>query len=44
MRPRRRYLTFSLRTLFILTTALALWLRVVVNRAREQQEVVKAID
>ena len=40
----RRYLTFSLRTLFVLTTALAVWLGVVVNRAREQREAVKAIE
>lgn len=43
MKPRRRYLTFSLRTLFILLTALAVWLGIVVNRAREQREAVKAI-
>jgi hypothetical protein len=43
MNSRRRYLTFSLRTLFILLTALAVWLGVVVNRAREQREAVKAI-
>jgi hypothetical protein len=43
MKPRRRYLTFSLRSLFVLTTALAVWLGVVVNRAREQREAVKAI-
>ena len=41
---RRRYLTFSLRTLFVLLTALAVWLGVVVNRAREQREAVKAIE
>ena len=44
MMPHRRYLTFSLRTLFILLTALAVWLGVVVNRAREQREAVKAIE
>jgi hypothetical protein len=42
-RARRRYLTFSLRTFFVLLTALAVWLGVVVNRAREQREAVKAI-
>jgi len=41
---RRRYLTFSLRTLFVLLTVLAVWLGVVVNRAREQREAVKAIE
>lgn len=40
----RRYLSFSLRTLFVLTTAFAVWLGVVVNRAREQREAVKAIE
>src|SRR6185437_6075263 len=40
----RRYLTFSLRTLFVVTTALAVWLGVIVNRAREQREAVKAIE
>src|SRR6185437_14530890 len=40
MKPRRHYLTFSLRTLFVLTGAIALWLGVVVNRAREQREAV----
>ena len=44
MRPHRRYLTFSLRTLFILLTALAVWLGVVVNRAREQREAVEAME
>jgi hypothetical protein len=44
MKPRRRYLTFSLRTLFVLTTAFAIWLGVVVNRAREQREAIKAIE
>jgi hypothetical protein len=44
MKTRRRYLTFSLRSLFILTTALAVWLGVVVNRASEQREAVKAIE
>ena len=40
----RRYLTFSLRTLFILLTALAVWLGVVVRRATEQREAVNAIE
>ena len=43
-KSRRPYLTVSLRTLFVLTTALAVWLGVVVNRAREQREAVKAIE
>lgn len=40
----RRYLTFSLRTLFVLVTAFAVWLGVIVNRAREQREAVEAIE
>jgi hypothetical protein len=40
----RRHLTFSLRTLFILLTASAVWLGVVVNRARQQREAIKAIE
>ena len=39
-----RYLTFSLRTLFILLTALAVWLGVVVHRAREQRQAEEAIE
>lgn len=37
-KPSNRYLTFSLRTLFLALTALAVWLGIVVNRAREQRE------
>lgn len=44
MKPRRRYLTFSLRTLFILLTAFAVWLGVIAERAREQREAVKEIE
>ena len=40
----RRYLTFSLRTFLVLLTVLAAWLGVVVNRAREQREAVKALE
>lgn len=40
---KRRYLTFSLRTLFILLTLFAVWTATIVNRAREQREAVKAI-
>src|SRR3569623_2086670 len=43
-RPHRRYLTFSLRTLFILLTMFADWTATIVNRAREQREAVKAIE
>ena len=43
-RPHRRYLTFSLRTLFILLTLFAVWTATIVNRAREQREAVKAIE
>lgn len=44
MALRCRRLTFSLRTLVVLLTALAVWLGVIVNRAREQQEAVNAIE
>jgi hypothetical protein len=44
LEPRRRYLTFSLRTLFILLTLFAVWTATIVNRAREQREAVKAIE
>lgn len=40
----RRWLQFSLRGFFVLLTALAVWLGVMVNRAREQREAVKAIE
>ena len=40
----RRYLTYSIRTLLVFTTVLAVWLGVIVNRAREQREAVKAIE
>src|SRR3569623_2222441 len=41
---RRRYLTFSLRTLFVVLTSLTVWLGFVVNRVREQREAVRAIE
>lgn len=44
MKPRLRWFQYSLRSSLILLTALAVWLGVVVNRAREQREVVKAIE
>ena len=44
VKSRRRFLTFSLRTLFVVLTASAVWLGVVANRAREQREAVKAIE
>lgn len=40
----RRYLSFSLRTLFVLTAALAVWFGIVVHRARKQREGVAAIE
>ena len=43
MKPARRWFQYSLRSFLILLTALAVWLGVVVNRAREQREAVKAI-
>jgi hypothetical protein len=44
MRPHRRWFQYSLRSFLILVTALAVWLGIVVNRAREQREAVKAIE
>jgi hypothetical protein len=44
MATRRRWLQFSLRGLIALLTVFAIWLGVVVNRAREQREAVKAIE
>lgn len=41
---RRRWLQFSLRTLFVLTTGLAIWLGFVVKGIREQREAVKAVE
>lgn len=38
------YLAFSLRTLFVVLTVLGIWLGVIVHRAREQREAVKAIE
>jgi hypothetical protein len=40
---RRRWLQFSFRTAFVLFTAFAVWLGVVVNRAHRQREAVRAI-
>lgn len=40
----RRWFQYSLRTFLVLMTALAVWLGVVVNRAREQREAVEAIE
>ncbi|HUY88085.1 MAG TPA: hypothetical protein VMV10_05095 [Pirellulales bacterium] len=44
MKWNRRYLTYSLRTFFILLTGFAIWLGWKVNRAREQREAMKAIE
>ena len=44
MKPNRRWFQYSLRSFLVLVTALAVWLGVVVNRAREQREAVKAIE
>lgn len=44
MTSHRRYLTFSLGTLFVLLTALAVWLGIIANRARDQREAVKAME
>ena len=44
MATRRRWLQFSLRGFLVVLTAFAGWLGVIVNRAREQREAVKAIE
>jgi hypothetical protein len=44
MKPTRRLFQYSLRSFLILMTALAVWLGVIVNRAREQREAVEAIE
>lgn len=41
---RRRWLQFSLSSLFLLVTALCVWLGIVVNQARKQREAVAAIE
>ena len=41
---RRRWLRFSLRGLLLLTAIVACWLGVQVNKAREQQAAIAAID
>jgi hypothetical protein len=41
---RCRYLTFSLRTLFILLTLFAVWTATIVNRVRGQREAREAIE
>ena len=43
-RPKRRWFQFSLRTLLIVVTALAVWLGLRVDRANRQQEAVEAIE
>ena len=44
MKSTRRWFQFSLRSFFVVMTCLAVWLGIIVNRAREQQEAVKAIE
>ena len=44
MKPSRRCFQYSLRSFLVVLTASAVWLGVVVNRAREQREAVKAIE
>ena len=43
-RSRRRWLQFSLRGFLVVLTAFAVWLGVIVKRARVQREAVKAIE
>ena len=40
----RRWFQYSLRSFLVVLTALAVWLGIVVNRAREQREALKAIQ
>lgn len=42
-KPRRRWLQFRLRTIFVLLTILGLWLGVQANRAQRQRRAVDAI-
>jgi hypothetical protein len=44
MKSTRRWFQYSLRSFLVLLTAVAVWLGVIVNRAREQRETVKAIE
>jgi len=43
LKPKRRWFQFSLATLFLVTTALAVWLGIWTDRARKQQRAVEAI-
>ncbi len=43
MITRRRWLAFSLRSLFVVLTGFAVWLGIAVNRARDQREAARAI-
>ncbi len=42
-KPKRRWFQFSLATLFLVTTAVAIWMGVWTDRARKQQQAVEAI-
>jgi hypothetical protein len=42
--PKRRWAQFSLATMFVVVTALCVWLAVVVNRAQRQRDAVAAIE
>lgn len=44
MNSPRRFLTFSLRTIFVLLTLFAVWLGFVVRRAHKQRDAVHAIE
>ncbi len=44
LKPRRRWFQYSLRTLLLLVTALAVWLGFYVHRANKQREAVAAIQ
>ena len=44
LRLKRRWFQFSLRTIFIVMTLLALWLGYITHRARQQKQAVEAIE
>jgi len=43
-KPRRRWLQFSLRTLFVVVTVFCVWMGITANRARDQRLAVEAIE
>ena len=43
-KPRRRWLQFSLRTMFVVVTVFCVWMGFTAKRARDQREAVEAIE